>query len=342
MSYTKRERLAAIADGEPADRPLVSAWHHFLHEEADPEAFICASLAFQKKFDWDLVKLHPRAVYLAEAMGNRYDYSSYTGPMPKCVEHVINREDDLRKITRKPGDKGSLGEQLDIIRRVRAALGTDVPIIQTVFSPLAVFIHLAGAKNPGRNKLADSNENLAIRCMRNDPEGAHMALSAITDTMSDYVKLVLDAGADGLFYTPLGLAREGYLTHEEWHTFGCEYDLAVLEVARGSFNILHTCGMHANPLLFIHYPISVLYWAQSAPGNPPMAGSEKWLGKLGVAGGVNEELFASDNAPAIALAAAEACRNMRDKPFLLAPECSVSPTTPDNELMLLRKTVEQN
>ena len=74
MSYTKRDRIMSIAAGEAADRPPVSAWHHFLDAEADPEAFINASVAFQTKFDWDMVKIHPRAIYFAEAMGNRANW----------------------------------------------------------------------------------------------------------------------------------------------------------------------------------------------------------------------------------------------------------------------------
>ena len=199
MSYTKRDRIMSIAAGEAADRPPVSAWHHFLDAEADPEAFINASVAFQTKFDWDMVKIHPRAIYFAEAMGNRYDYTNYTGPMPQCVHAVINSVADLRSITCLPGDTGPLGEQLKIISRLREIFGADVPMIQTVFSPLAVFIHMAGAKNIGRNKPANSNENPAIHYLRSDPDGVHSALKAIADTMADYVHRVLEAGADGLF-----------------------------------------------------------------------------------------------------------------------------------------------
>lgn len=341
MGYTKRDRIMAIAAGEAADRPPVSAWHHFLDVESNPEAFINASVEFQKKFDWDMVKIHPRAIYFAEAMGNRYDYTNYTGPMPKCVHSVIESAADLWNITRLPGDEGVLSEQLNVITRMRKILGAEVPMIQTLFSPLAVFIHMAGAKNIGRNKPANSEENPAICYLRNHPEGAHIALNAITNTMADYVQRALKAGADGFFYTPLGLAREGYLTLDEWNVFGRSYDLQVLEAASNGFNVLHTCGMYGNPKRFADYPIAVLHWAQSAPGNPAMVGSESWLGKMGVMGGIDECYFGANKPQSITLQVAESCRQMQGRPFFLAPECSVTPATPDVDLMLLRQAAEQ-
>lgn len=340
MSYTKMDRLNAIAAGDPADRPPVSAWHHFLDVEAQPDAFVKASVEFQHKFDWDLVKLHPRAVYLAEAMGNSYDYTSYTGPMPRCVDCAIHNAEDLWKISRKSGDYSSLGEQLDVIRSMRQALGPDIPMIQTVFSPLAVFIHMAGAKNIGRNKPADSNENIGIRYLRSNPEGVHSALRAISDTIADYVRLALKAGADGLFYTPMGLARDGYLTVDEWYAFSRAYDMPVLDAAKGAYNVLHTCGMHANPQWFADYPVSVLSWSQHGPGNPSLDESASWMSRMGVMGGVDEDLFASDRASEIIAQAFKVCHEQKNRPFFLSPECSVPHKTPESELMLLREAVE--
>jgi len=74
MSMNKHERVAAALAGEAVDRRPVSAWRHFVDREQNADDLSAAMLEFQRTFDWDWVKVNPRATYFAEAWGNTYDF----------------------------------------------------------------------------------------------------------------------------------------------------------------------------------------------------------------------------------------------------------------------------
>lgn len=61
MRMSKRERVEAALKGEPVDRVPVSAWRHFVPEEISAERLAAVSLAHFREFDWDWLKLNPRA-----------------------------------------------------------------------------------------------------------------------------------------------------------------------------------------------------------------------------------------------------------------------------------------
>ena len=132
--YSKRERIEAISRGEPADRPPVMTYHHFLAEEKNAAEFVDATVQFQKKYDWDVLKINPRAVYLTETWGNEYDYSEYIGYGPKCVKNMLSSSADLERIQKKSMYEGPLAEQLWVVKQLREKIGPDTPIIQTIFS----------------------------------------------------------------------------------------------------------------------------------------------------------------------------------------------------------------
>ena len=341
-SLSKRERIAALMVGKVADRPPVSVWHHFLQEETDKEAFVKATVAFQQEYDWDLVKLNPRAVCFTEAWGNRYDYGSYIGYGPKCVEHILDTAKDLEKITVKKIDQGPLGEQVEIVRKLRKVLGEEVPIVQTIYSPLAVILNLTGTRMVGRYRPAPREESPVVRFIHEEPVLLQRALSAMTQTIAAYVEALMLAGADGLFYTPLGLAREGYLTAEERETYLKPYDLEILDAAKGGLKILHTCGIYAHPEFFADYPIHVLHWSENAPGNPSLKSAPMWMKGKAVMGGVDERIFGqgASSREKIREAARQAVKSHRYQSFFLAPECSVAPTTSKEEYLAIREAVE--
>lgn len=338
-AWTKRQRFEAVVNGEPADRPPVSAWRHFPGKEHRPEDLAEVMIAFQRTYDWDFMKINPRAVYYHEAWGNEYDYNSYHDVVPARIRHVIRSAADLKKIQELPGDEGPFGEQLAAVRMIRQVVGDELPLMQTVFTPIGVLLNLCGGRSLGRYREAPREESPLIRLMHEAPEAVHRALKVIAATLARYVAATLEAGADGLFYAALGMAREGYMTRAEWEEFARPYDLMVLEAAAGAPVILHTCGIYGNPQRFVDYPIHILHWAESAPGNPSIADSARWIGRKAVMGGVDERLFGTGAADRIAEQARRSVQAHAGRPFVLAPECSVSPATLDAELRALREAV---
>jgi len=339
---SKRERFEKIlVNREASDRPLVSAWRHFIEAEQDSGALAAATIQFQQENDWDFVKINPRTTYYAEVWGNKYNYDNYDGVVPAVSKAQITGTSDLSRIVKQSVEAPPLQEQLDVIKRVRAGLATDIPILQTVFSPLAVLEYLAGHRTLAAYRPAERSATPLPDLFAAEPAVIHSALEAITDTLIDYIKAALQSGADGIFYAVLGLARDGYLTSEEYEQFGKAYDLKLLEAISPAVVILHTCGPDAHPERFTDYPISALHWADLADGNLSLEEGSELLGTSVAMGGVDERLFAnSELADVIAEQAARAIASFNGKPFVLSAGCGVPLNATKETLRALRNAVE--
>jgi uroporphyrinogen decarboxylase len=344
IEWTKKARfLHILRDGQAADRPLVSAWRHFIEAERDSELLAAATVAFQREHDWDFVKINPRTTYYAEVWGNEYDYDSYDGVVPAVAKAQLATTGDLRRITTRPADAKPFLEQLHTIAGVRRELGPEVPIVQTLFSPLAVLEYLGGHRTLASYRPANREATPLPGLLAANPDEAHAALRNITETLAGYAKAALQAGADGIFYAVLGLARDGYLTEEEYEEFGRPYDLLLLKEIAPVPVILHTCGPEAHPERFADYPISALHWADTAPGNPPLTESFNWPDSPVAVGGVDERLFASaGSAEEVSRQAKEAIQSLAGRPFVLAPGCGLPLESDAESLRALRAAVEKS
>src|SRR5512145_2236574 len=138
---SKRERVDAALRGTAVDRVPVSAWRHFIPEERDTAALAEASLHFFRTFDWDWLKVNPRATYYAEAWGNQYNFDDYERVIPRRVAGPFDHPDGLERITPLNPTDDVFGEQLVLLRRIKAGIG-NAHFIQTIFSPLSVLAFL--------------------------------------------------------------------------------------------------------------------------------------------------------------------------------------------------------
>ena len=64
-----------IFAGEKPDRFAASFWRHFFHKEHHAEGTAEAMLDFQERFDWDFMKINPRADYHVEGWGLKQEWS---------------------------------------------------------------------------------------------------------------------------------------------------------------------------------------------------------------------------------------------------------------------------
>jgi len=313
---TKRERVLATLRGEPVDRVPLAFWLHDFVAENDVKTFVAESLRLATTFDWDYLKPQSRAQCFAEAWGLRYAPSAaravqYTRTHAPCANAA-----DLRRLRPADPAAGALGEQLEALGQIRAAVG-DTPIIWTVFSPMMVVPFL----------LAGGVEQ-AVAIAREEPEALDHALAALTDPLMAYAKLAVRAGADGLFYAT-NVARQGLLSPAECRRFQRPWDLRVLDgVADAPFNMLHVCGALAHVDDFRDYPVHALSWAASE-SNPSLSDVRRRTGRA-VAGGLPAKpLIATLSPGVIADKARAAVREMNGRGLLLGPECSINPDTPE-------------
>ena len=136
---SKKERVLAVLEREAVDRPPISAWRHFTeseHNGVDP--FVEAMLNWQEKWDFDYMKLQPRASYYEEAFGAEFDYTKYAGVLPTCIKAPIEKESDFDALTEVPGSHNIFQEQAEVIRKIREKVGDEIPIFQTIMCPTSI------------------------------------------------------------------------------------------------------------------------------------------------------------------------------------------------------------
>ena len=342
MMWTKKERLLSVLHGELADRPPVSAWRHFQEtEHSTPLDFAASMLIFQGKYDWDYIKMQPRATYYEEAWGSEFDFSDYKGGnVPSSIKKSISGMQDLEKIVELPGNSGPFAEQLEAIQIIQKGVKDNTPIFQTIFCPSAVFQKLCAIDSIGRYRSA-TRSDLMITLFREHPELVHKALKNITRTLANYSKEMAKIDTFGVFYAATGLSRTGYLTRDEWDEFVRPYDMELLEALMPLKVMLHACGIYCNPERFADYPIAILHWAESAPGNPPLNSSPNWLKGKTPMGGVDERLFGQNKSLEIVQVTRDTLKKMKKIPFVLAPDCSVDKNTSHEELMAFINTAHE-
>ncbi|MDF2651961.1 MAG: uroporphyrinogen-III decarboxylase [Paenibacillus sp.] len=335
-AWSKQDRFNAILSGERADRPIVSGWRHFIDKEQNAEDLAETTIAFTKKYDWDWVKINPRATYLAEAWGNEYDFQDYQTVFPRQQTTVVPTAANLWDLdVKKALHSAPLLEQLEAVKKVRQGL-PDTPLIQTVFSPLTVLLFIVGRSAYVTKTVFGIENPVTLESLFNEHRAAaHHALHSISLTLADYVKELQQAGSDGLFYAATGTAHPGLFNEAMFNEFSRPYDSIVLEAAKYGKNVLHTCGANAQPERFNDYPIDGISWDTKAEGNPELDAALKAT-KIG---GVDHVLFAANDIPQIQKQAEEALNLMKDQPFILAPNCAIPLNVTDEALELLKKSV---
>jgi uroporphyrinogen decarboxylase len=338
---TKRERVEAALHGRPLDRVPVSAWRHFIPQERTPATLAAASLAHFQEFDWDWLKLNPRATYYAEAWGNRYDYDRYASVLPHLIDGPLQSPQDLDKIRPVAPTSGVFGEQIDLVRLIRAGIG-DAHFVQTVFSPLSVLAFLvARPQADGIDAAVQAQFDGVREYIHANPQGAHAALGNIADTLALYASAAIDAGASGIFFAIVKLARQAVLSRAEYAEFGEPYDLRVLRGVQGApFNLLHICGPEVYFDIVERYPVHAINWASIGQQNPSV-GEALRRTRQALIGGVDELGALQNGTPEEVIAEAHnAIEETGGFRFLLAPGCGTRVDVPAENLHALRRAAE--
>ncbi|OMD67852.1 uroporphyrinogen-III decarboxylase [Paenibacillus odorifer] len=334
--WSKQDRFNALLSGERADRPIGSGWRHFIDKEQTADDLAETTISFTKKYDWDWVKINPRATYLAEAWGNQYDFTDYQTVFPRQQTTAIPTAASLWDIdVKKAVQSAPLAEHLDAVRRIRQGL-PDTPLIQTVFSPLTVLLFIVGRSAYVTKTVFGIEHPVTLESLfKEHRAAAHHALHAISLTLADYVQELQQAGSDGLFYAVTGTAHPGLFDEAMFDELSRPYDSIVLEAASYGKNILHTCGAYAQPEKFNDYRIDGISWDTIAEGNP---GLEANL-KATKVGGVDHGLFAVNDIAQIKQQAEDALKLMKDQPFILSPNCAIPLNVTDEALAQFKKSI---
>ena len=327
--YSHRDRLAIILAGERPDRFAASFWRHFFHLEHTADGTADAMLRFQKEFDWDFMKVNPRADYHGQDWGVKLKLSNREMENHVKQSFPITRIEDWSKIAPLAMTAPVLAEHLKLVSLLRSRSEKELPILMTVFTPLSV----AGRMVPDHQML--------VNHLREAPERMHKVLRAITDTFVKFVSELRNAGADGLFFATTHWASADLLTWEEYQEFGIPYDLEVIRAAEAdALNLFHVCGSNnfLEQLVKQPYPAKMVNWDSADPTNLPLDKAVDLISDKTLVGGVDYRGWLKQSRPAEMPHFINGLKRQFDSArLIIAPGCAVEPSTDMNNLRAIRQ-----
>jgi len=323
---TKKERLQAAIEGEVVDRPAVALWRHFPVDDQNPKALAEATAAFQRDFDFDFIKVTPASSFCVRDWGVEDEWRGSTEGTREYTRRVIHDLNDWRKLKVLDPESGALSDQLRCLELLRQEVGSEVPIIQTIFSPLAQAKNLAGQK-------------VLFEHLHRDPELVEYGLNAITQSVLAFIDSARSLVIDGIFYAIQHASYE-FFDQPSYARFGETYDQEILAVTEGLWlNVLH---LHGESIMFDlaeNYPVQVVNWHDRDTWPDLEEGKNRTA--AAVCGGIGRETMVFGDPQSIVREAKEAIDSMNGgRGFILGTGCVVPVVAPRVNIKSARDAID--
>ncbi len=346
-----RERVHAALRGEPVDRVPVALWRHFPNDDTRAETLAARVVEFQNKFDFDFVKVTPASGFPAELYGATFQDGQNREGTRAYITRPVNALDDWEKITPLDATNPVFVRELAALKIIRDKLGAsvaasqgtpessreessprdaapDIPILQTIFSPLNTAYNLAGER--------------MFEDLREHPDVLHRALSALTETTARFAVESLHAGADAIFFATQ-MATRKYFKEKEFREFGEPYDLQVLNAilaANPDFILLHIHGVDIYFDLLAKYPVDAINWHDRRTKPSLKEARSKFRGAL--VGGIDEwNTLAAKSREDVISEVRDAIAQTSGRGFILAAGCVIPVDTPEENIKAAIEAVEK-
>lgn len=245
----KQERLLKTLAGEPTDRPPVALWRHWPGDDQRAADLARSTIEFQRTYDWDFVKVTPASSFCVTDYGVQDEWQGDLEGTRTYTKRAIFRSLDWTELRPLEPGRGALARQIECLRLITEGLRKDeVPILQTVFSPLAQAKNLAGRE-------------LLIRHLRTQPDRVHTGLNALTESILRFIDALKKLPIAGIYYA-IQHASNDVLSEEEYRTFGLPYDRKIVESIPDKwwFNMAHLHGESPMFKLAHQLPVQAVNW----------------------------------------------------------------------------------
>lgn len=319
------QRIEATIAGERTDQVPVALWQHFPEDDRDVGKLVKHTLAWQDKWNFDLVKFMPSGTYGVEDWGAITAYKGTPNGARTVIKHVVEQPGDWLKLPFLNVKTGCYAEQNAAIQQVAKSFAGKTPLLQTVFSPLTTARKLAGDK--------------VFTDLRCNPDALKAGLRVITDVTIEFALAALESGAHGIFLATQ-VASTRLLSVEEYAEFGRPYDLEILAALKGKakLNMLHAHGDDIMFDMLAAYPVDMLNWHDRTT-YPDLKTAAKLFPKA-LAGGLNEHVTVlSGDTKAIASEIRDAIEQTEGRRLIIAPGCVLPLAISDKEIQAIMDAV---
>ncbi len=322
-----RQRMEACLAGQDLDRQPVALWRHFPVDDQTPEKLAAATLQWQKTFDWDLVKVTPASSFAIKDWGVNDEWHGDSEGTRRYTKRAVFSIDDWARLSILDADSPFLANQLKCLAILRSKLGPDVPLIQTIFSPLAQAKNLAGG-------------DVLISHIRMRPDLVGRGMEIIAESTRRFIRAARANGlVDGVFYA-VQHAQTSLLSKSEFIEFGRSYDLLTLESARPLWlNMLHLHGDNVYFSSVADYPVHIINWHDR--DTPPSLTDALSRTRAVLCGGLRRETIVYGSSADVQAELNDAIHQTLGQRLLLGTGCVVPIIAPYGNLLAVRAGVEQ-
>ncbi|MBN2303958.1 MAG: uroporphyrinogen decarboxylase [Anaerolineae bacterium] len=327
MTVTKRERLEKTIAGEQSDRVPVALWRHWPGDDQRAADLADATVAFQRRWDFDFCKVTPASSFCISDYGVQTRWTGNLEGTRDYVKRAVLRSLDWTELRVLDPGKGALARQLECLRLLKDAFGDEVPFIQTIFSPLAQAKNIVG-------------KELLIEHMRTAPDRVKTGLNTITESTLRFLDAMRKIGVSGIFYA-VQHGSYAVMSESEYREFGRPYDLRILEALPESWwlNVMHLHGSAPMFDVVADYPVQVINWHDRETSPNLAEGKLKFSGA--VSGGIGRWDAMHNGTPVeVRSQARQAIEQTNGRRFVLSTGCVVMITTPVSNIRAAREVVE--
>jgi len=322
-----RERIQAAISGKPVDRPPVALWRHFPVDDQAAETLAAAHIAWQQQWDWDLLKVTPSSGYFLYDWGLQDRWTGGTEGTRDYTKRVGSGPEQWGQLPPLDFAKGHLGLQHAALQQITRALGPDVPVIMTIFSPLSNAKKLAG-------------DELMLEHLSQHPAELKRGLEQLAGETLGFIRSLKDTGIAGIFYA-VQHASADLLTPDEYREFGRPHDLQITEAAAELywFNLLHLHGQNILFDSFTDFPVQAVNWHDRE--TPPTLAEGKTRFPGAVCGGLRQwESLVLGTPEQVQAEAKDAIQSTGGQRFILGTGCVTITHSPYGNIAAVRAAVE--
>ncbi len=322
---TRSERLEAAIAGEVADRPPAALWRHFPVDDQDPAQLAQSTLAYQREFDFDFVKVTPASSFCVADWGVRDEWRGDPEGTRSYTQRMVTEPKDWRALGVLDTTKGRLGDQVRCLQLIGEAIDPDTPFIQTIFSPLSQAKNLAG-------------EGRLMEHLRIAAEDVLAGLETITRTTIGFVEAARKQGIAGVFYAAQQ-ATFRLMDLDAYRRFGEPFDRRILEAAGGLWlNVLHLHGEGVIFALAESYPVQIVNWHDQETA--PSLASARERTRAALCGGLRRwDTMVLGDPRSVEAEARRAIEATGGRGFVLGTGCVVPIVAPRANILAARHAV---
>jgi len=299
-----------------------SLWMHHLEYDDDPIALAEKEVEFALKYDVDILKLNPSGAYTVRDRGAVIDVDKNRIPVAKIKTPAILSQEDWKKITKLPIDKGAYRDRILCIDYIQKELDGVFPMMETIFSPLTTLKKLRGDE--------------IVKDLLEIPKIIDDVLSIIVDETSEYIEALSNQGVDGIFFATQ-VATYDFIDKKLHERFGVKYDRELLDKVKDKikFIVIH---IHGENIMFEHftdYPHNALSWHVNLT-KPSIREAKQKYGTIALCG-INRETLWRGSKDDIKAEIIKAVKEAEGKGVIIGPGCTIPPAAPEKNLLFVKE-----